>query len=73
MSPQQRTDKEKTSHFRGAIWVEDDGYNIVRFNGSYGTFHIDSWRMNLRPGVWLPAVVYSEEFDSNNHRRAILA
>ncbi len=51
--------------FKGAIWAEDGGYNIVRFNGSYGTFHIDSWRMNLREGVWLPAVVYSEEFDSN--------
>ena len=51
--------------FKGAIWVEDGSYNIVRFNGSYGTFHIDSWRMNLREGVWLPAVVYSEEFDSN--------
>ena len=65
VSPHKEKDKEKTSRFRGAIWVEDDGYNIVRFNGSYGTFHIDSWRMNLRPGVWLPAVVYSEEFDSN--------
>lgn len=51
--------------FKGAIWVEDGGYNIVRFNGSYGTFHIDSCRMNLREGVWLPSVVYSEEFDSN--------
>ena len=57
--------KNQPNRFRGAIWVEDEGYNIVRFNGSYGTFHIDSWRMNLRPGVWLPAVVYSEEFDSN--------
>ncbi|HVN17841.1 MAG TPA: M48 family metalloprotease [Dongiaceae bacterium] len=57
--------KNQPGRFRGAIWVEDEGYNIVRFNGSYGTFHIDSWRMNLRPGVWLPAVVYSEEFDSN--------
>jgi len=57
--------KDKGNHFKGAIWVEDDGYNIVRFNGSYGTFHIDSWRMNLRAGIWLPAVVYSEEFDSN--------
>ena len=57
--------KNQPSRFRGAIWVEDEGYNIVRFNGSYGMFHIDSWRMNLRPGVWLPAVVYSEEFDSN--------
>lgn len=57
--------KDQSSRFKGAIWVEDESYNIVRFNGSYGTFHIDSWRMNLREGVWLPAVVYSEEFDSN--------
>ena len=57
--------KDHSNRFRGAIWVEDQGLHIVRFNGSYGTFHIDSWRMNLRPGVWLPAVVYSEEFDSN--------
>jgi hypothetical protein len=56
--------KDQVNRFKGAIWVEDDGYNIVRFNGSYGTFHIDSWRMNLRQGVWLPAVIYSEEFDS---------
>ena len=57
--------RKEASRFKGAIWVEDENYNIVRFNGSYGTFHIDSWRMNLHPGVWLPAVVYSEEFDSN--------
>jgi len=65
VSPRKEKEKDKANRFRGAIWVEDDGYNIVRFNGSYGTFHIDSWRMNLRAGVWLPAVVYSEEFDSN--------
>ena len=59
-----RPRKDQSSRFKGAIWVEDDGYHIVRFNGSYGTFHVDSWRMNLREGVWLPAVVYSEEFDS---------
>ena len=57
--------KTQANRFKGAIWVEDENYNIVRFNGSYGTFHIDSWRMNLRDGGWLPAVVYSEEFDSN--------
>jgi hypothetical protein len=57
--------KDAANRFKGAIWVEDEGYNIVRFNGSYGAFHIDSWRMNLRAGVWLPAVVYSEEFNSN--------
>src|SRR5579862_793755 len=66
VSPRKEKEKDKNfGRFKGAIWVEDTGYNIVRFNGSYGTFHIDSWRMNLRPGVWLPAVVYSEEFDSN--------
>ncbi len=56
--------KDKATRFKGAIWVEDQGYHIVRFNGSYGTFHIDSWRMNLNNGEWMPAVVYSEEFDS---------
>lgn len=56
--------KGRSDRFRGRIWVEDEAYNIVRFNGSYGAFHIDSWRTNLRPGVWLPALVYSEEFDS---------
>src|ERR1700690_1778338 len=27
-------------------------------------FHFDSWRTNMRPGVWLPAFVYSEESDA---------
>ncbi len=59
---------QRTPHFAGRIWVEDQDYNIVRFNGSYYPqpkinffFHFDSWRLNLRPGVWLPAYVYSEE------------
>jgi hypothetical protein len=54
--------------FEGRIWVEDRGYTIIRFNGTYSRahmntfyFHFDSWRLNLRPGVWLPAYVYSEE------------
>jgi len=56
--------------FRGKIWVEDQNYNIVRFDGTYfpaprnGFYlHFDSWRLNLRPGVWLPAYIYSEESD----------
>ena len=56
--------------FLGRMWVEDQGYNIVRFNGSYAPkpaagsyFHFDSWRLNVRPGLWLPAYVYSEESD----------
>jgi len=59
---------QKTARFLGRLWVEDQDYNIVRFNGTYYPqpkvsffFHFDSWRLNLRPGVWLPAYVYSEE------------
>lgn len=54
--------------FLGRIWVDDQDYNIVRFNGTYypqpkmGAYlHFDSWRLNLRPGIWLPAYIYSEE------------
>jgi hypothetical protein len=57
--------------FLGRIWVEDQDYNIVRFNGTYYPhprasyyLHFDSWRANLRPGgVWLPSLIYSEESD----------
>ena len=56
--------------FLGRIWVEDQDYNIVRFNGTYSPhastsyyLHFDSWRLNMRPGLWLPAYVYSEESD----------
>jgi len=59
---------EKNARFMGRIWVEDQDYNIVRFNGTYYPqpkinffFHFDSWRLNLRPGTWLPAYVYTEE------------
>ena len=56
--------------FLGRIWIEDQDYNIVRFNGTYYPhpraayyLHFDSWRQNLRPGVWLPSLIYSEESD----------
>jgi hypothetical protein len=56
--------------FLGRIWVEDQGFNIVRFNGTYTKapkwayyFHMDSWRTNIQPGLWLPSHVYSEESD----------
>jgi hypothetical protein len=54
--------------FLGRIWVEDRDYNIVRFNGTYSPhsrysyyLHFDSWRLNLQPGLWLPAYVFIEE------------
>src|SRR5438270_4750751 len=59
-----------TGLFQGQIWVEDQDYNIVRLNGTYVPrpknaffFHMDSWRLNLVPGYWLPAYIYSEEGD----------
>jgi hypothetical protein len=59
--------------FHGRIWVEDQDYNIVRLNGFYEPrprnayfFHLDSWRLNLIPGYWVPAYVYSEEGDFSN-------
>lgn len=60
--------REEQPYFIGRIWVEDQDYNIVRFNGTYGPnsenafyLHFDSWRINMQPGVWLPAYVYTEE------------
>jgi len=59
---------QKTARFMGRIWVDDQEYNIVRFNGTYFPqpkisffFHFDSWRLNMRPGMWLPAYIYTEE------------
>jgi hypothetical protein len=59
--------------FLGRIWIEDQDYNIVRFNGTYFPhprysyyLHFDSWRQNLRPGVWLPSLIYSEESDQKS-------
>jgi hypothetical protein len=65
--------------FVGRIWIEDRDYNLVRFNGaSRGSedtmsgvlkrktsFHMDGWRVNVAPGVWVPSYVYSEETDLN--------
>lgn len=59
-----------TGLFEGRIWVEDQDYNIVRLNGTYTHqkkdtfyFHMDSWRLNIVPGYWIPAYIYSEEGD----------
>jgi len=67
VSPQEKSGKGR---FLGRIWVEDQDYNIVRFNGAYSGgghsswyFHFDSWRSNVQPGLWMPSFVYSEEKD----------
>ena len=62
--------KDNKGRFLGRIWVEDQDYHIVRFNGAYSGnghsswyFHFDSWRTNVQPGLWMPTFVYSEEKD----------
>src|SRR5580704_2751930 len=62
--------KSGRGRFLGRIWVEDQDFNIVRLNGTYSQaarntffFHMDSWRLNLIPGYWVPAFIYSEEGD----------
>ena len=56
--------------FVGRMWVEDQDFNVVRLNGTYAPrprnaqfFHMDSWRLNLIPGYWVPSYIYSEEGD----------
>jgi hypothetical protein len=61
-------EKSGQGRFLGRIWVEDQDFNIVHFNGRYTGgghssyyFHFDSWRTNVQPGLWVPSFVYSEE------------
>jgi len=60
--------KGDRGRFVGRIWVEDQDYHIVRFNGAYGGssltsnyFNFDSWRTNVGKNMWLPTFIYSEE------------
>jgi hypothetical protein len=69
------TPKAKGARFVGRIWVEDQDFTIVRINGRYSPavhlswktledeyyLHFDSWRTNVKSGLWLPSYVYSQE------------
>jgi len=70
-----RKPQAKGARFRGRIWVEDQDFTIVRMNGSYAPeahfslrhfedefyLHFDSWRTNVKLGVWLPSDIFSQE------------
>jgi hypothetical protein len=67
--------KVRGARFMGTIWVEDQDFTIVRINGRYSPatrfslktledeyyLHFDSWRTNVRSGLWMPSYVYSQE------------
>ncbi len=63
--------KSGKGRFKGRVWAEDQNFTIVRFNGVYTpiagingfNLHFDSWRLNVQPGLWLPAYIYSQESD----------
>ena len=69
------TRNARGARFVGRIWVEDRDFTIVRFSGTYTpaihfslkTFedeyylHFESWRTNVKSGLWLPSYVYSQE------------
>ena len=69
--------KAKGARFSGVIWVEDQDYTIVRINGEYTPaihfslkhvqdeyyLHFDSWRSNVKSGLWLPSYIYSQELN----------
>jgi len=70
-----RTSKARGARFTGKIWVEDQDYTIVHISGTYSPpvhfslktledeyyVHFDAWRTNVKPGLWLPSYIYSEE------------
>jgi hypothetical protein len=60
--------KNEKWRFVGRIWVEDQDYHIVRFDGAYGGgslvsnyFSFDSWRTNAGKNLWLPAFIYCQQ------------
>ena len=67
--------KKDKGRFVGRIWVEDQDFHIVRFNGAYGGssltsnyFNFDSWRTNVGRNLWLPSFIYSEEGSIHDKR-----
>jgi hypothetical protein len=72
--------KNDRGRFVGRIWVEDQDYHIVRFNGAYGGsslisnyFNFDSWRTNAGKNQWLPAFIYSQEGDVQDEQTKRMA
>lgn len=69
--------KVRGARFVGRIWVEDGDFTVVRINGRYAPtihfslkrfedeyyLHFDSWRTNVKSGLWLPSYVYSQEIN----------
>lgn len=69
------TPKTHGPRFVGNIWVEDQDMTIVRIQGWYEPgesfslktlrdecyLHFDSWRVNVKPDLWLPNYIFVQE------------
>ncbi len=76
-----KADVKGIGRFYGRVWIEDEGGNVVRFNGTYTGptsedvakyyFHFDSWRMNVQPGIWLPVAIYVEETQRTESEKSV--
>lgn len=72
-----RAQKIRGPRFVGRIWVEDQNMTIVRINGTYEPgesfslktlqdkyyLHFDSYRTNVKPGLWLPSYTFVQQLD----------
>jgi len=70
------TTARKVGRFTGRIWVEDQDFSIVRYNGIYSSvldngLRFDSWRLSIGPGRWLPAYVYTEATEQTLRKASV--
>ncbi|MGC9293358.1 MAG: hypothetical protein ACP5EP_11670 [Acidobacteriaceae bacterium] len=66
--------------FTGRVWIEDEGGNIVRFDGTFQGdhnpkhpryLHFASWRTNVQPGLWLPSTIFTEDTVESTELKAL--
>lgn len=68
--------KEPAGRFVGRIWVEERGFHVVRFSGTYTAkrsvryFHFNSYRQQVGAGLWMPSIAYIEESFSKDPRHS---
>jgi len=68
----------KKGGFWGRVYIEEQGGNIVRFNGTQNgdtveahNMHFDSWRTNVQPDLWLPTAFYVEETQATDKEHSV--
>jgi hypothetical protein len=72
--------KPSPGSFTGRVWIEDEGGNIVRFDGTFQGdhnpkhpryLHFASWRTNVQPGLWLPSAIFTEDSVESTELKAV--